>query len=189
MIELFAVAQRLQQFFASHNWKFCFIGGVALQRWGAPRVTQDVDVTLFTGFSGEEAFVDALLATFPARVPDPRTFALQYRVVLLKSDSNIGIDIALGGLPFEEEMIARASPFDFLPGVRLLTCSAEDLVVLKAFADRPRDWADIESVLVRQQGQLDWAYIDGTLAPLVEVKEAPHILAALTAVRTRTETA
>lgn len=137
MIELFAVAQQLQQFFVERGWKFCFIGGVALQRWGAPRVTQDVDVTLFTGFSGEETFVDALLAAFPARIPDPRAFALQYRVVLLKSASNIGIDVALGGLPFEEDMIARATSFDFLPTIRLLTCSAEDLVVLKAFADRP----------------------------------------------------
>lgn len=188
MIELFTVAQQLQEFFASHGWQFCFIGGVALQRWGAPRVTQDVDVTLLTGFSGEETFVDTLLAAFPARVPDPRGFALQYRVLLLKSDSNIGIDIALGGLPFEETMIARASMFDFLPGVRLLTCSAEDLLVLKAFADRPRDWADIESVVVRQQGRLDWTYVDRMLAPLVAVKEAPHILTMLAAVRLRAET-
>ena len=24
----------------------CFIGGIAVQRWGAPRVTQDVDMTI-----------------------------------------------------------------------------------------------------------------------------------------------
>jgi hypothetical protein len=185
MIELFAVARRLQQFFQDHGWRFCFIGGVALQRWGEPRVTQDVDVTLFTGFSGEETFIDPLLAAFPARVAEPRTFALQYRVLLLKSDTNIGIDIALGGLPFEDAMISRASAFDFLPDVTLFTCSAEDLVVLKAFADRPRDWVDIEGVLLRQRGLLDWAYIERTLAPLVEVKEAPHIMMMLTSLRTR----
>ncbi len=160
----------------------------ALQRWGEPRVTQDVDITLFTGFDSEEEFIDTLLSEFSARIAEPHTFALQYRVLLLKSDSNIDADIALGGLPFEEQMITRASEFDFLPEVTLLTCSAEDLVVLKAFADRPRDWVDIESVLVRQKGFLNWDYIDSTLSPLVAVKEAPHILAKLAAVRTRSET-
>ena len=30
------------------------MGGVALQRWGEPRLTQDVDLTLLTGFGDEE---------------------------------------------------------------------------------------------------------------------------------------
>lgn len=84
-------------------------------------------------------------------------------------------------------MITRASEFNFLPEVTLLTCSAEDLIVLKAFADRPRDWVDIESVLVRQKDSLDWNYIDSTLSPLVAVKEAPHILAKLAALRAQSE--
>ena len=41
----------------------------------------------------------------------------------------------------------------------MLTCSAEDLAVLKSFADRPRDWADVETIVVRQQERLDWRII------------------------------
>jgi hypothetical protein len=53
----------------------------------------------------------------------------------------------------------------------LRTCSAEDLVVLKAFADRPQDWLDIEGVLVRQGRSLDRAQVIDELLPLLELKE------------------
>ena len=61
----------------------------------------------------------------------------------------------------------------------LLTCSAEDLVILKAFADRPRDWADIETIIARQQAQLDWHYIFEQLEPLCQLKRNPEIVARL----------
>lgn len=45
------------------------------------------------------------------------------------------------------------------------TRSAEDLIVLKAFADRPKDWLDIEGILIGQAAQLDWPYVRAQLAP------------------------
>lgn len=53
----------------------------------------------------------------------------------------------------------RASYFAYPPGIPLRTCSAEDLIVLKAFAGRGQDWVDVERIIVRQTGKLDWAYI------------------------------
>jgi hypothetical protein len=38
VIDLFQVALELQAFLWSREWRFCFIGGLALQRWGEPRV-------------------------------------------------------------------------------------------------------------------------------------------------------
>jgi hypothetical protein len=66
----------------------------------------------------------------------------------------VGIDIALAAIPFEERVLARSTAFEFLPGAGIRTCSAEDLIVYKAFADRPRDWVDVEGILLRQQGGL-----------------------------------
>jgi hypothetical protein len=57
----------------------------------------------------------------------------------------------------------------------LVTCSAEDLIVMKAFAARPKDWLDVEGIIVRQTGGLDWAYVERHLRPLAELKEAPAI--------------
>lgn len=175
MRRLVHVAWDLQKRFEDWDWRFCFIGGLAVQRWGQPRLTVDVDVTLLSGFGREAQFIDQLLAEYQPRIADAREFALTRRVVLL-ADGDVGVDIALAGLPFEEDVINRSSEAEYLPGIALRTCSAEDLIVLKAFADRLQDWADIQHVLARQRGQLDITLIRRELRPLIELKEAPDIL-------------
>lgn len=50
MKPLLEVAHELQHVLEVKHRRFAFIGGLALQRWGEPRVTQDVDATVFTGF-------------------------------------------------------------------------------------------------------------------------------------------
>ena len=169
----FRIAQELQEFLDAQAWSYCFIGGLALQRWGENRLTRDVDLMLFTGFGGEEAYIRPLLDRFAARRPDADAFAHEYRVLLIRATDGTGIDISLAGLAFEESLIERSSRFEFLPGTSLRTCSAEDLVVLKAFAARPQDWVDIRGILLRQGPQLDREVIGERLAPLVELKEAP----------------
>ena len=169
------LAAELQLLLDSKSWKNCLIGGLVLQRWGEPRLTKDVDMTVLTGFGGEEPVVDLLLARFAGRRPDTRAFALQNRVLLIQSADGIGMDVALGALPFEERIMERASDFDFTSECRLRTCSAEDLVVMKAFANRERDWLDVETVLIRQQRRLDWKQIMAELRPLSELKELPNI--------------
>lgn len=176
MNPLFAVAFELQIFCEQMHWDFCFIGGVAVQRWGNPRFTQDVDVTLLTGFGDEERFIDPLLARYPARLPDAREFALMSRVLLLETAAGVPLDIALGAMPFEERTVARASPFAISATEAITTCSAEDLVVHKAFANRPQDWLDIEGIIARQGSRLQQALIWEELKPLVELKEEPAIL-------------
>ena len=97
------------------------------------------------------------------------------------------MDVAFGGLPFEERCVNRASDWELAPGIVLHTCSAEDLVILKAFAGRPRDWIDIETVLVRQRRSLDWRLIIRELKPLLEIREAPESLAQLQQLRSKVE--
>ena len=179
MIDLFETARQLQVFCDRQGWRSCFIGGLAVQRWGEPRITRDVDLTLITGFGGEEGFIDVLLAEYPARIEDAKEFALRRRVLLLRAESGVGIDVSLGGLAFEERLAARASDFSFGPGLDIRTCSAEDLVVLKLFASRPLDIRDAEGVVLRHKDRLDWSYIEDQLGPLVAIKEEPEILQTL----------
>jgi hypothetical protein len=168
---LFAAALELQQFLATRAWPNTVIGGLAVQRWGEPRQTRDVDLALLTGLGGEAVFVDALLERFVPRRPDARAFALTYRVLLLETGSGIPLDISLAALPFEGRVVTRSSPFSFAPGAAITTCSAEDLVVLKAFADRPQDWLDIEGIVVRQGPSLNRTLVVEELEPLLELKE------------------
>lgn len=52
-----------------------------------------------------------------------RDFALRNRVLLLRSSEGIGIDIALGALPFEEKAIERAVLIEMEPGAAVKLCS------------------------------------------------------------------
>lgn len=173
---LYEAAKEVADFMRRRKWKFCIIGGLAVQRWGEPRTTLDVDITLLTGFGEEEAFAAPLLECFKARIPEALSFAMRNRVLLLTTSNGKDIDISFGALPFENEMMARATPFKFAPGVMLMTCTAEDLVIMKAFAARTRDWLDVEGIIVRQQGHLDRRYILRHLALLCDLKETPEIL-------------
>ena len=92
--------------------------------------------------------------------------------------------MVLGAVPFEERSAERASFWRLPSGRGLRTCSAEDLIVHKAFAARERDWVDIEGVLLRQ-GALDIALIYEELSPLVALKEEPAILTRLEAMLRR----
>ena len=177
MNELTKLALELQEFCDQRDWKFCVIGGIAVLHWGEPRFTMDLDLTLLTGFGAEESYVDEWLAHYDPRLKGAREFALKNRVLLLRSASGIGIDIALGALPFEETAVQRAQKVEMEPGAWVMLCTPEDLIVMKAFADRDLDWNDIRGIIVRQgKDTLDWDYIYEHLTPLCEAKEAPAIL-------------
>lgn len=183
MTSIFQVTAELQDFCDQQQWLSCFIGGIAVQRWSQARVTRGVDITLLTGFGNETPFIEALLAHYAPRIGDPKPFALQTRVLLLRSPGGVGIDVSLGALPFEHLVIERATLFEFEPGVALRTCSAEDLMVMKLFASRAIDIRDAEGIAVRHNRTLDWHYVEDQLTPLAAAKEDPGVLKELARLR------
>ena len=187
MNTLLQAGARVQQLFERQGWAFCFIGGVANFRWGTPRLTNDLDLTVLTGFGAEATYAEALLAAFESRISDAAVFALRNRVLLLRTADGFGLDVALGAMPFEADAIARSTNVELVPGAVLRTCSAEDLIVHKAFAARPQDWVDIEGVILKQRGQLAWSQIWSDLGELAELKEAPELLTELERIATRAE--
>ncbi len=176
MNPVLAAADELQRFCTQENWSYCFIGGLAVQRWGEPRNTRDADLTLVTGFGGEEPFVDRLLSAFKGRRADAKAFALQYRVLLLEASNGTPLDIALGAMPFEENSVQRSSLWLLPENTSLRTCSAEDLIVHKVFAGRERDWLDVEGVLLVQKSGLDFQQIRRELEPLLALKDSVESL-------------
>ncbi len=185
MNPVFEGALEVDRFCRDREWGFCFIGGVAVLRWGEPRLTRDADLTLLTGFGTEAPYVEALLKAFDARLDDAAAFALRNRVLLLRASNGTPIDVALGALSFEERAVARASEYAIGEGNALATCSAEDLVVHKVFAGRDRDWLDVEGVVARQGAALDWKVVNEELPPLLEVKGDTGAGRRLTALRER----
>ena len=157
MNAIFAAAKEVADFMQARDWEYCVIGGLAVQRWGEPRLTQDADLTLLTGFGDEKRFAQELLNEFEVRRDDALDFAVTNRVLLIYASNQKPVDVSFGALPFEIDMMKRATPFEFAPGYILPTCSAEDLFVMKAFAGRAQDWLDIRGVAVKQAGKLNKA--------------------------------
>ena len=173
--KLLEAASSMQDFVVSRGWRFCFIGGLVVQRWGIERATKDADLTVLTRFD-DEPVMDALLARFAARYAQPKEFAVRARVLFLQHENGVPIDVALGALDFEERAIERGSWWEARPGVRLFTCSADDLIVHKAFASRDRDWSDVDRILAVQRERLNVEQILTELRPLVELKEDSGII-------------
>ncbi len=168
-------ALEAQQTCTRSGFQFCVIGGVALQRWGEPRFTVDADLAVLVEPGEESRAIRSLLAGLSARIAEATAFAERTRVVLARSALDVDIDIVLAGLPYEARVIERASDWHLDDATALRTCSAEDLLVMKAFAARDKDWADVTSILERQADKLDLELVRTELAPLVAAKEAPEI--------------
>jgi len=166
----------------------CLIGGMALQRWGEPRLTLDIDLTLSVDVETQDQIVEAIMMRFKPRISDAKSFALARRVLLLKASNGIGVDAALGLTSFEAETVERSSSYEFAPGFAFPTCSAEDLIVHKCFAGRGRDLADVETVIARHSVELDLVYIRHWLTELSQATDNSEILARFETLLTRVQT-
>jgi hypothetical protein len=129
-----------------------------------------------TGFGGEGRYIDELLERYSPRIDKAREFALRNRVLLVSDSHGTPLDIALAAMPFEDRTIARASKFHIQGTGSITICSATDLIVHKAFANRDQDWVDIRGILARSREHVRWPILLEELTPLVELKEAPEIL-------------
>ncbi len=168
---LLAAAAELQAFCARAGWKFCFIGGIAVQHWGEARLTRDADLTVFTGTGDEPRYVDTLLASFAPRMEGMRDFALRHRVLLLRASNGVPLDVSLGALDFENMAVERSLLVEIADGVRLRLCSPDALIVFKVFAGRPQDWLDIEGIVAKSGVRIDWNGVRADLRMLLELKE------------------
>ncbi len=124
------------------------IGGVAASILGRPRATRDIDaLVLLSEDRWAAALADAQSHGIIARVEEPLDFARRSRVLLLRhAESGVDIDIILGRLAYEEEAIARSELHD-IGGLRVKLPQVEDLMIMKAIAQRAQDLRDIEGLL------------------------------------------
>jgi hypothetical protein len=151
------------------------MGGLAVQYWGEPRLTRDVDVTAAVPLDGTEDFVRLIMSHFVSRVEDAVSFARQTRMILVKASNGCEIDISMSIPDYEDEVIRRAIDYELEQGKRVQLCSAEDLIIHKAVAGRPRDIEDIEGIVYRQGNSLDVEYIRLWLREFAAALENPEL--------------
>ena len=134
---------------------------------GAARLTADVDVTVLLPASrSTNTLIEAVQRCgFDARFDDPRFLATTRVVALTHVRTGMPVDIVLGGPGLEERFTARATR-RHVEGTAVPVASAEDLVVMKVLAGRPKDIEDIAAVLAAQHASFDASYTRLTLTAL-----------------------
>jgi hypothetical protein len=142
-------------FLTAQRVSYAIIGGLAVQRWGEPRFTRDVDVTVVVPFEQAASFIGAVVKNFAPRIEDAAAFARRSRVILVSAANGCQVDISLGLPGYEDEVIRRAVDFELEPGKIVRLCAPEDLVIHKAVAGRPRDLEDIRGIVHRRGESLD----------------------------------
>lgn len=166
----------VDKFFTEKNISYVIIGGIALQHWGEPRFTRDVDVTILIPLGREKEYLETILTFFSPRINNAIEFALRNRVCLVKSSEGYEIDISLGIPGYEEEVVRRGVDYNLGSGHIVRICSAEDLIIHKAIAGRPQDLADIEGIIIRQGKRLDVTYIRQWLGEFSQILEMEEIM-------------
>lgn len=175
----------LNAWFADSGVAGVVIGGAAVSILGRPRLTADVDAVILAG----EADVERLLGSgskfgFVPRLSNAVDFARKRRILLLRhAPDSTNVDVSLGALPFEKEMIARRKTAD-VAGVPVALPSPEDLIIMKAIAHRPIDLHDIDGILDAHPG-VDVRRIRKWVGDFSAALEMPEILADVHAILTR----
>lgn len=143
------------------RFPFMLIGGQAVLVHGHARLTEDIDVTLGAGPERVPELLDACrqigLTPLPA---DPPAFAAE-TFVLPARDPGTGmrVDFIFSETAYERQAIARAQPIT-VAGAAVPVATAEDLILHKLFAARPRDLEDAAGVVRRLGDTLDWGYLE-----------------------------
>jgi hypothetical protein len=146
---------------ATRELPFMLIGGQAVLLHGAPRLTEDIDVTLGvdpTALPRVQEVCSALgLDPLP---PDVERFVRETFVLPARDRvRGVRVDFIFSTTAYERHAIERAVRVE-LAGTAVPFAAAEDLILHKLFAGRPRDEEDALSVVRRKGRQLDWAYLE-----------------------------
>ena len=175
LLELMGTIRDLTRWLETSRIPHAFVGGVAVTALGHARMTEDVDAVILAGETPiEDLLAEAQQYRFVPRCSNPVEFALANRMLLLKhTPDGIQVDISLGWLPFEQELIARAKRVR-LHNIEFPVPTPEDLLVMKVLAFRNKDMGDIEAVLERS-GKLDMQRVRRWVGMLAEALEEPEI--------------
>ncbi|HYY55868.1 MAG TPA: nucleotidyl transferase AbiEii/AbiGii toxin family protein [Pyrinomonadaceae bacterium] len=171
-----AALEALTSWLETEHVPYTTIGGVAVSLLAQPRATQDIDIVIWLDQEKWESLLQAGKAHgFEPRINDALGFAVKSLVLLLRHQrSGVSIDLSCGALPFEREMIARAQILN-IGALSLRVPTPEDLIITKAVAQRPKDVADMESLL-NIHHNLDIAYIRLRVEEFAVALEMPELM-------------
>jgi hypothetical protein len=139
-------------------------GALALAYYAEPRATIDVDVNVFVSTDRWKEVVDALTELgVDAGELDTNALQRDGQCRIWWGDNPVDLFFANAEIHEAMRKEVRRAPFG---GGAILILAPEHLAVCKAMLDRPKDWIDIEQMLIATDG-LDVSEIEDWLIDMV----------------------
>jgi hypothetical protein len=139
-----------------------FGGALALAYYGEPRVTVDIDANVFVPIDRWPEVEEALRPLPIDLGLDPKELTEDRQARLPWDDNPVHLFFSYDDLHAAMPEAIHRVPF---AGTRIPIVAPEHLVIRKAILDRPKDWLDIEAILIAS-GPLDLARIDAWMRRL-----------------------
>lgn len=108
MLAIYEAAWEMHTYLTKQKIPYVVIGGIAVQKWGQPRLTKDVDLTISVPVEKTEAFVKKVAVRFKPRVAELREFARRTRVLPIYAGNGCMIDVSLALPGYEDLLMQRA---------------------------------------------------------------------------------
>jgi len=154
---------------------YMIIGGQAVLLHGEPRFTEDIDVTL--GVAPDSlGSVLKLVRHWNWRISVEPVEEFVRRTMILpcvEPQSGIRVDFVFSFSPYERQAIERALNVE-LGRAKVKFVTAEDLVIHKIVAGRPRDLEDIRGVMLKH-AKLDRGYVERWLMEFERSLNEPYL--------------
>jgi Nucleotidyl transferase AbiEii toxin, Type IV TA system len=148
-----------------HAIPHAFVGGLALNAWGIPRATFDIDLCVVLGPGEQPRLLEALRQlvwsvdeTFQRGWRDQMAGIPVIHAHSPVEGALVRVDLMVADTPFLRSVIERRASVDLGPA-SVPVCSAADLVLFKVLADREKDRMDVRNVLT-VQGVPERAYLE-----------------------------
>ena len=138
--------------------RYALVGGLAVGAWSVPRATRDVDLYAEMPEDVRPSLARALQER-GFEVPAMAQELERFGVFRSRSREGVFLDIFDSAGPLGEAIIERRRQ-TVLAGRTLWVIAPEDLALLKAFSDRPRDFDDLVVLLHRARSTLDMVYVE-----------------------------
>jgi len=153
---------RLITLFDENRIDYMIIDGYALPFYGRIRTTVDLDLAVAIETQKKFSYLLNLLraAEFEPTICSPNNPL----IVVVDRQEKIEFELWTkpDGIVFDEQTLRRRKKEQLSEGFSAWVVSAEDFIVTKL--SRPDrdviDEQDVKSVLVRQEGKLDWNYLE-----------------------------
>lgn len=137
---------------------YAVVGGLAVSAWATPRATQDVDLYAELP-DAARLLLERALRERGFDVPAMADELERFGVFRSRSHNHVFLDIFPAVGPLGEAIVRRRRKAK-IAGRTLWVIAPEDLAILKAFSDRPRDFLDLVTLLNRTKAQLDLSYVE-----------------------------